>query len=105
MELYGARYNYFGVRGLRDDEHYKPGDYCRESKDWDLENDCPSQETLGGTCAIAVYDSHGNFDEEESIIGASAYSNRLALIAGDSAYWGYDPDEIVIKNAVVIKIY
>lgn len=30
----------FAVRALKDDESYSVDDVCRESYDWDFENDC-----------------------------------------------------------------
>ena len=38
-------YKWIGIRHLADDENYTVGDFCRNSYDWDYENDCSSYDT------------------------------------------------------------
>lgn len=107
-----------GVRGLTKDESYQIGDECRESYEWDLENDCSTyhttQETAGGTCCIAVDMNVENAEElskkiEAAIKEASKYGDagcETVLIAGRSVNSDYqmDDSEIRIVNAWVEAI-
>ena len=109
-------YKWIGIRHLADDENYTVGDFCRNSYDWDYENDRSSYESddpeeLPGTCA---YDTkiNSNWDDEEEIEGkilkaiteSDCYSGKIAVIAGNSAEYGNDPEEIIIENAEVIYL-
>jgi hypothetical protein len=87
-------YNYYGIRTCRADENYKIGDICRNSYDWDFENDCSSNNELDGTCCTQI---DTNVDHRYG-------EGRRIIIAGDSRSYGSDAGEIIIKNAVVIKI-
>lgn len=107
-----ANYNYIGARGLHPDEQYKIGDMTRNSKDWDFENDCSSEKDLGGISSITI-DINRIFDEpndiEKKIANAADTARlygdgRIAIIAGNLAEYGDDPNEIVIKNAIVIAL-
>lgn len=107
-------YTFVGIRHLSNDEAYKVGDFCRNSYDWDYENDCSSYdsespEELPGTC---VYDTRidSNWDDDEeieekilkAISESSFYSGKIAVIAGNYAEYGNDPEEIIIRDAEVI---
>lgn len=109
-------YKWIGIRHLAEDENYTVGDFCRNSYDWDYENDCSSYDTenpieLDGTCA---YDTRidSNWDDEEEIEGkiikaiseSECYSGKIAVIAGNRAEYGNDPEEIIIENAEVIYV-
>lgn len=109
-------YKWIGVRHLSDDEDYSVGDFCRNSYDWDYENDCSSYdsenpEELPGTCA---YDTkiNSNWDDEEEIENkilkaiseSDCYYGKVAVIAGNYAEYGNDPEEIIIENAEVIYL-
>ena len=95
----------FAIRGLADDEDYKIGDECRESRKWDEELDRPSEtETIGGTCGICINDIYGDFDREKSITVAKNYSDRLVLIGGNDFTRGNDEGEVIILHAVVLEI-
>lgn len=111
----------FAVRSLTNDEDYSIGDACRESYDWDFENDCSSYDTngatAGGTCGVKIRNDFyfdGSDDEEievavsESIEKAKGYGRNLAIIAGDLDVGGDycidNPDEARITNATVIAM-
>lgn len=107
-------YKVLGIRGLSDDESYKIGDTCRNSFDWDYENDVTSYGTdneveLNGTCAthIAV-DMYWDDDEEieeaiNKVITNFNYGGKLVLIAGNDFEYGADEGEVIIKDAIVIS--
>jgi hypothetical protein len=112
----------FAIRALADDEKYSVGDNCRESYDWDFENDCSAYVTTGtkagGTCGvkIACWDCYfdGSDDEEiesavsESIEKAKEYGLDLIIIAGDldvcCDYSVDNADEARLTNASVIAV-
>lgn len=90
-----VEYNLFaGVRTLREDEQYDVDDECRQSYEWDVENDCSAYfttgELAGGTCASAIDVSSGDIEtiaaEIERVVEANkAYADdRQAIIAGRS---------------------
>lgn len=109
-------YAWIGIRHLADDENYKVGDFCRNSYDWDYENDRSSYENddpeeLPGTCAYNTRINSGWDEDEEieiklkkAISGSACYSGKIAVIAGDFAEYGNDPEEIIIENAEVIYL-
>ena len=109
-------YKWIGIRHLADDENYAVGDFCRNSYDWDYVSDRSSYESedpieLPGTCAYDTrIDSNWDDDEEieekilKAISESSCYSGKIAVIAGNSAEYGNDPEEIIIENAEVIYL-
>lgn len=98
-----------GVRGLTKDESYKVGDECRESYEWDLDNDCSTyhttQEIAGGTCCIGVDMNVETAEElvtniETAIKEASKYGDAgcdTVLIAGRSINRDYQMDDGEIR--------
>mgnify|MGYP007010770073 FL=1 len=111
-----CNYNYIGIRHLSDDEHYQVGDWCRNSYDWDYEQDCSTYETenpieLPGTCAYNT-GIDPNWDEpeeiaeklEKAIEASGCYLGDLVIVAGDRMEYGNDDHEIIIADAVVISI-
>jgi hypothetical protein len=70
-----------GVRSLSDDENYQVGDFCRESYEWDLEQDISAYfttgETAGGTCATHIPSGHETFDTDE---WEKELADRIAVI-------------------------
>lgn len=111
----------FAVRAMTDDENYSVGDDCRESYDWDFENDCSAYVTngmkAGGTCGVKIssdfyFDGSDDEDVEnavsEAIEKAKEYGSNVALIAGDRDvccdYSVDDENEARITNAVVIAV-
>ncbi|MGC4375940.1 hypothetical protein WD019_15110 [Fictibacillus sp. Mic-4] len=114
--------NYFvvGVRGTYEDEQYKIGDVCRESYDWDFENDCSTYyttgETANGTCATHVDTQYFETEDEiselaqriEKTIKQNAYygEGQQVIIAGNQTNndGAFDPGEIRIVDARVIAI-
>lgn len=105
------KYNYIGVRVVRNNETYSIGDVVNNSKDWDFENDRSSDIDLNGASAIEVVDV--DFDETEEakslIIAASEIvrdygKGQMVIIASNNVDYGDDPDEIVMSNAVVVGI-
>lgn len=109
-------YKWIGIRHLSDDENYAVGDLCRNSYDWDYENDRSSYDSenpieLPGSCAYDTkIDSTWDDDEEieeklhKAISESSCYFGKIAVIAGNSAEYGNDPEEIIIGNAEVIYL-
>lgn len=110
------KYMYVGIRRLCDDEEYNVGDICRNSYDWDYENDCSSYESnnpveLPGSCSfdtgiIAEWDDESEIRQklENAIDASDCYCGRLAVIAGNMSEYGGDECEIIIKNAEVIYL-
>lgn len=105
---------YIGFRKPTDDESYNVGDQCRNSYDWDYEYDLSSYNTenpieLDGTCATGTYIEDD--EDAESIIAEMMESNfnsyagnEQIVIFGQSAEYGADENEVIIKNATVIAI-
>lgn len=107
------KYNVVGIRGLASDEKYEIGDVCRNSFDWDYENDMSSYGTeneidLGGTCAVhVVFDKDWDSDEEiekaiENVLNDFIYSGEIVIIAGESFEYGADENEVIVEDAIVI---
>lgn len=95
-------YNYYGIRTLRHDEECKIGAYCRNSYDWDHENDCSSEVELNGTCCTEIESPEITVEE---ISNVHKYGNgNIVIVAGDSREYGEDDGEIIIRNAVIVKI-
>lgn len=109
-----------GVRSLCDDEQYEVGDDCRESYEWDFENDCSTYhttgETAGGTCATAI-DTQGFLTDDwaqelaeriKQAINANEqyFGDRQAIIAGYRVNNDrcLDPGEIRIREAFVLAL-
>lgn len=114
--IINSGFEYIGIRWTTDDEKYTIGDTCRNSYDWDYDNDISSfftenQVELNGTCAINTgieidYDSVDEIKEKiESIINNYSYCGDIVIIGGNSKEYGADDNEIIIKNAVVIDIF
>lgn len=108
-----------GVRRLYDDEQYKPGDACRESYEWDLENDCSAYHTTGeragGTCATDIPVEDFAQDDVAGLAAAIADAvkrnktyggHRQAIIVGERANIDYplDDGEIRIIDAEVLAV-
>lgn len=55
---------------------------------------------LNGTCALRI--SENNI--EEMLKRVMSYGSKYYLIDGNSMEYGYDEDEIIIKNAEVIAV-
>lgn len=55
---------------------------------------------LNGTCALRI--SANNI--EEMLKRVMSYGSKYYLISGNSMEYGYDEDEIIIKNAEVIAV-
>ena len=56
---------------------------------------------LNGTCALRI--SENNI--EKMLKRVMSYGSKYYLIGGNSMEYGYDEDEIIIKNAEVIAIW
>ncbi|MDQ0154929.1 hypothetical protein [Robertmurraya andreesenii] len=123
-KIYEEGYRFAGVRSLTDDENYNIGDTCRQSYEWDREEDCSTYYTTGlkagGTCAIEVrtdYLDNDTVEEdikelaeriEKAVVATDLYMGfTKAIIAGNSTYtdldWS-DDNEIRIVDAVVIEL-
>lgn len=110
-------YEFFGLRMCN--KEYKIGDICENSHQWfqdKLEDSCDYNEYMGcydagelpGTCAYKL-----NWDADIDTIseaieyckknyGYGQNDRKLYLIAGESAEYGLDENEIIISNAVVL---
>lgn len=103
-----AGFNYYGVRTGK---KQNIGDYLEPSHDWDLENDCESEDYLPGTCAtiISAHRLDSDEDLEEAIAEAIKTNNRYCgdsqyIIGSNSMEYGFDPQEAIISDAKVIYI-
>lgn len=104
-----------GIRSLSDDEDYREGEYCRNSYEWDHENDQSTYHSadsaeLNGTCAIDAtsilyFDTEDERAEEAlhcALSKSQRYYGKKAIIAGDLDGYGEDEGEIIIRNAQVL---
>jgi hypothetical protein len=108
-------YEYIGIRWMADDESYSIGDTCRNSYDWDYENDISTYLTedpieLNGACAINTDISIANDTEEEIqlkieyVINKFRYCGNVIIIGGNRMEYGADDNEIIIEDATVIDL-
>ena len=113
-----AEYNYIGVRA--DSRDYQVGEIIDNSHQLfeDPQYDDSFTELLypcvldgpyagfydggelDGTCALAI--SRNNI--EEMLEAVKAYGKKIYLIGGNTMEYGYDEDEIIIRNAEVIAV-
>lgn len=111
-------YGVVAIRHLSDDEEYRVGDTCRNSYDWNYDEDHSTYEDeepveLNGTYGLWIR-GFENLDEDEveeaesllnrAVEAASIYTGKIAIIAGDSYSYGADDSEVIIKDAEVICI-
>ena len=97
------QYNYYALRGVYSVGQI--GETIAPSFDWDHENDCPSVETLNGTCGIELNWNDEVEDIEKKIALAARYGNgTVILMAGDSQEYGEDNHEAIIEDAKLIAI-
>jgi hypothetical protein len=107
-----SKYNVLGLRSACPDEKYSIGDTARNSYDWDMENDCSSDDELNGASAIAIDNSwlEGADDLieriENAIDDAKSYhgGKHIVLLGGWSSDYGTDSGERVIANAKVLAV-
>lgn len=111
-------YCVLAIRYCADDENYKVGDICRNSFDWDYDNDCSTYYTsepveFDGTCGFEVEDfcfDDEQLDEAKEVFQKALnksnrlYSGKCIVIAGDHYSYGYDENEVIIRDAVVIAM-
>lgn len=109
-----------GVRSLQEEE-YEIGNECRWSYDWDHEYDLSTYDlpedhpdyrrTVGGTSALIIpADAWRDTDIEtlETAIQKAIekspyyYGENTVIIGGHRHYYGEDPGEIIIEDAVVV---
>lgn len=114
-KIMNSNYGYIGIRHLAEDEEYEIGDICRNSYDWDYDNDCSSYDTneveLNGTCAVDTRIDLDWDDEEEvesklreALEASDQYFGSIAIIGGSKMEYGADDGEIIIENATVIAL-
>ena len=102
--------NYLGIRSICPDENYSVGDYTRNSKDWDFENDCESEDELPGISTIEIMMTETPeeliSDIENKIDTLNNYNNgeRIVLIGSLNKSYGDDPNEAVLENGIVLAI-
>ena len=120
QQIIDNNYAAVGVRNVCEDEMYTVGDDCRESYEWDLENDCSTYHTTGatanGTCATHIdtqsFDTNDNAVELASRIAQIIETNKAygsdnqVIIAGcglnNDGY--FDQGEVRITEAHVIMV-
>lgn len=107
-------YNVAAIRHCCKDENYEVGDFCRNSYEWDEENEISSyytsKEEMDGTCGYDVSALVDCDDVEtakkildDAIEASSIYEgNDIVLIGGYSYEYGNDDNEIIIEDAEVI---
>jgi len=108
----------YAIRSLSDDENYQVGDQCRESYEWDYEDDISTYnttgETAGGTCGTHITNICGDEDDEEiaealesTIKQNQIYGDRQIIICGkecnNDGYFDGE-NEIRIIDAFVLAI-
>ena len=110
-------YGVVAIRHCAKDEHYRVGDMCRNSFDWNYELDCSTYDTdepieLDGTCGYAIF-GFADLDEEEieeatalfhKAIEEACYCGEAIVIAGNRYSYGYDENEVVLWDANVIAV-
>lgn len=107
-----SKYNVLGLCSACPDESYSVGDTARNSYDWDMENDCSSDEELNGASAIVIdtawLDGAVDLIEriEEEIDSVKSYNGgkHIVLLGGWSSDDGTDNGEQVITNAKVLAV-
>lgn len=110
-------YEVVAIRHLAGDEEYEVGDMCRDSYDWDVENDQSSYYSeepvmLDGTCGFHIEgfrDLDTDEIEEATEIFERArkearYQGKMVVIAGHRFTYGNDEHEVIIRDAEVIAI-
>lgn len=107
-------FNVYAVRALQDDEVCEIGTICRESYDWDYENDCSTYETTGetldGTCGYHLVNVDADSTESEIIEVAKAqlkncnYYGQKVIIGGKRYEFGEDFNEVIIEDAEILEI-
>lgn len=115
-KIMNSNFGYIGTRHLAEDEEYEVNDICRNSYDWDYDNDCSSYGTdneveLDGTCAVDTgieleWDSAEEIERklEEALESSKQYPGTIAIIGGNRMDYGADDGEIIIENATVIEL-
>ena len=107
-----SKYNVLGLRSTCPDEKYKVGSRARNSYDWDMENDCSSDEELNGTSAIML-DSAWLEDAEDLIarikdalpdVGKYNGGKNIVLLGGWREAQGTDEGERVIEDAKILAV-
>lgn len=108
-------YTTIAIRHLAEDEDYQVGDMCRNSFDWNYEEDHSTYEDeepvdLDGTCGFAI-NGFENLDEDEveeatelfeKAMKEAMYSGKAVIIAGNRFSYGNDENEVIIEDAEVI---
>ncbi len=117
----GKGYDIFGIRTIEECAGLlKVGDSVPDSYDWDTEKDVSTRETTGetldGASAVRIntdylfMDGTDDDDLEAAVKKALEeskvyFGDQVLLIGGKGTYaFGYDDNEVIIKNADVIAI-
>ena len=106
-----AEYDYIGIRA--DKRDYQIGEIMDNSHQLFQDTDCGGELVkegpyagsydageLDGTCALKV--SEDNVEKMIEKVKAYGKEKKIYLIGGNSMEYGYDPDEIIIRDAEVI---
>jgi len=111
-KLMGLR---LGVRITADDEQYTVGDTCRDSYEWDFENDCSTYNAenpieLDGACAVEIiFEDLEEMTDKEIMdqikkVACNYVGEQTVLIGGYYATYGNDENEIIIEDAEVLAV-
>jgi hypothetical protein len=98
-----------GTFGLRKTYCIAVNDSLPHSRDWDFENDVPSDNLLAGASCIRLpvaYNVDDCIDEINKALEVmqSYPGDALVLVNGDFAGLGDDADEILIANGVAVLV-
>ena len=110
-------YGVVAIRHCAEDEHYKVGDMCRNSFDWNYELDCSTYDTdepieLDGTCGFQIV-GFADLDDDEieeaeelfnKAMKEAFYCGDAIVIAGNRYTYGDDENEVIIWDANVIAV-
>lgn len=106
-------YSFIGLRTPTDDENYSIGNTCRNSYEWDYENDCSTFDTenpieLNGTCSMEITIDGDTTEEDLSEMinnfKGKYCGEQVIIIGGYEAEYGSDENEIIISNATVLEV-
>ncbi len=95
-------YRHYGIHILHLDEHYSEGDIAKVSRKGGLKEDGKGLDT--GTYTISIPAAPSIDDILETLDRARMYGNKFVLLGCLEGKGGYDPDEICMKDAMVLMI-
>lgn len=95
----GNFFDHYGLRLVREGQELSVGDYPANSMEW--VDDIETGVGLNGVCAIGIGD-----DLEEAIESLKDYEGCQKVLLGSYyASNGNDPEEIIMKDSLVMAIF